>query len=401
MNDVEFDSFFGLLSMENLLVVRPYKGDEDDKVLQELRPRFIVMYDPEPSFVRRIEVYRSTSPGTGVRVYFLMYSDSVEEQRYLSSLRREKESFEKLIREKSTMALPLQADGRPAAEDADERLLRSISSRIGGGQRSATTQPPCVVVDMREFRSSLPSLLHAAGIQVIPCTLQVGDYILTPTMCVERKSLTDLIQSFNSGRLYTQCELMSIHYQHPILLIEFDQHKSFSLQTLSDTKSGNPQTHSPRSIPSEVDIQSKLVLLTASFPRLRVIWSSSPYATSDIYAELKQNYEEPDAAVVAGVGLDDATAGLPAKGSGGNSEHSFNHTPQDMLRSMPGLNTKNYRYVMNHARDLADLLDMSAEEVSELIGTEPGRLLRNFIEKDVKAKGNLPLGPPLFDSLDQ
>lgn len=99
------------------------------------------------------------------------------------------------------MALPLQADGRPAPQDADERLLRTISSRIAGGQRTATNEPPRVIVDMREFRSSLPSLLHAADIQVIPCTLQVGDYILTPSMCVERKSLPDLVQSFNSGRL--------------------------------------------------------------------------------------------------------------------------------------------------------------------------------------------------------
>lgn len=31
----------------------------------------------------------------------MMYSDSVEEQRYLSGLRREKNAFERLIREKS------------------------------------------------------------------------------------------------------------------------------------------------------------------------------------------------------------------------------------------------------------------------------------------------------------
>jgi len=58
-----------------------------------------------------------------------------------------------------------------------------------------------VIVDMREFRSTLPSLLHAADIEVVPATLQVGDYIITPTMCVERKSVPDLIQSFSSGRL--------------------------------------------------------------------------------------------------------------------------------------------------------------------------------------------------------
>jgi len=54
---------------------------------------------------------------------------------------------------------------------------------------------------MREFRSTLPSLLHAASAYVIPATLTVGDYVLTPDICVERKSLPDLVQSFNSGRL--------------------------------------------------------------------------------------------------------------------------------------------------------------------------------------------------------
>ena len=55
---------------------------------------------------------------------------------------------------------------------------------------------------MREFRSTLPSLLHASNLLVIPATLTVGDYILTPHMCVERKSLADLVSSFNNGRLY-------------------------------------------------------------------------------------------------------------------------------------------------------------------------------------------------------
>lgn len=58
-----------------------------------------------------------------------------------------------------------------------------------------------VIVDMREFRSTLPSLLHASSLLVIPATLTVGDYILTPDICVERKSLSDLVSSFNSGRL--------------------------------------------------------------------------------------------------------------------------------------------------------------------------------------------------------
>ena len=92
-----------------------------------------------------------------------------------------------------------------------------------------------ILVDIREFRSTLPSLLHKRSIEIDPLTLevsststslalftcvksiasskcsvvcvdmcialQVGDYILTPDVCVERKSVSDLIGSLNSGRL--------------------------------------------------------------------------------------------------------------------------------------------------------------------------------------------------------
>ena len=60
--------------------------------------------------------------------------------------------------------------------------------------------------------------------------LKVGDYILSPDICVERKSVSDLIGSLNNGRLYNQCVSMCRYYKKPVLLIEFDANKSFSLQ---------------------------------------------------------------------------------------------------------------------------------------------------------------------------
>jgi DNA excision repair protein ERCC-4 len=49
-------------------------------------------------------------------------------------------------------------------------------------------------------------------------------------------------------------------------------------------------------------IQSKLVLLTLAFPRLRIIWSSSPYATAEIFADLKKDSPQPDPEKAALVG---------------------------------------------------------------------------------------------------
>lgn len=48
---------------------------------------------------------------------------------------------------------------------------------------------------------------------VVPITLEVGDFILSPDICVERKSIGDLFSSFQSGRLYTQAEAMCRYYE--------------------------------------------------------------------------------------------------------------------------------------------------------------------------------------------
>ena len=76
-------------------------------------------------------MHQAQRPGLHTRVYFLLYrclikqvhsSDeintshrgSVEEQAYLTTLRREKKAFESLIKEKATMVVP---------EDREARLI--------------------------------------------------------------------------------------------------------------------------------------------------------------------------------------------------------------------------------------------------------------------------------------
>ena len=98
LDDIE--DFFELQEMADLVVIHPYDGDMDEHVLEEVRPRYIIMYEPDAAFIRRVEVYRSSHNDRNVRVYFLYYAGSVEEQTYLSSVRKEKDAFTRLIKEK-------------------------------------------------------------------------------------------------------------------------------------------------------------------------------------------------------------------------------------------------------------------------------------------------------------
>lgn len=50
-------------------------------------------------------------------------------------------------------------------------------------------------------------------------------------------------------------------------------------------------------------IISKLSLLALHFPRLRIIWSRSLHATSEIFASLKANQDEPEETKAIRVGV--------------------------------------------------------------------------------------------------
>lgn len=99
--DLSSDAYYGVLK-EPLTVIHPLKGLTDPhsltRVLHEVEPSFVVLYDAELSFVRQLEIYKACRPGKPLRVYFLIYGGSTEEQKYLTSLSKEKKAFEHLIR---------------------------------------------------------------------------------------------------------------------------------------------------------------------------------------------------------------------------------------------------------------------------------------------------------------
>ena len=363
-------------------------------VLATLRPSFIVVYDPDAAFIREVEVHKACSPGAPLRVYFLVHDTSLEEQRYLSAVRHETESFDRLIRAKQHMAMPAEQEGRiggglviaggeggggsggpgapvlPLPQLAPRvdpsREVQALNTRRAGGQLSVPTKLH-LVVDVREFMSSLPSILHQSGFKLLPVTLEVGDFVLSPSMCVERKSVPDLIGSLQSGRLYNQAEAMCKHYKMPILLIEFEREKAFGLQSLGDMGSDISVT----------SLQSRLVLLMMAFPRLRIIWSRSLHATAEMFAAFKIAEPEPVVEQAAAVGVpqsSDGAGALPAP------EEPFNQPAIDFLRRLPGINEANYRRVMDSMECLADLAELSQERLASILGdARQAKTLHEFL----------------------
>lgn len=194
-----------------ILCIQTFKSGDDgllslEKTLNEMDPQYIIMYHCNVTAIRQIEVYETKMkrmPEKRLKVFFIIHSETVEEQSYLTNLRREKQAFELLIETKSVcynyiliyiknqllficliiflsfvqkMVVPEYQDGK-----SDESLLMlqktpdKINTRKAGGQDEVTATPsmPKIIVDMREFRSDLPCLIHKRGIEIIPVTISV------------------------------------------------------------------------------------------------------------------------------------------------------------------------------------------------------------------------------------
>lgn len=312
-----------------------------------------IFYDISLQVVRTLELhiaqFLKQNPSTKLpRVIHLVYAGSFEEQKYLREIREEKNAFEKLINRKAVMVIP-KTLVEPGNVDKIEQQV------LGWATNSAVVPdiPKHVIVDMRELRSPLTFVLHKQGFIIDPQTITIGDYVLSNAMiAIERKSVADLVQSLENGRLADQSSALLNTFQRAALLIEFERGRPFQLQTSHYQKSGI----------SINDISSRLVLLLLHFPRLRIQWSSSPLFTSQIFSDLIECFQEEKAET----------------GSNEISACTYNQAAKEALVRLPGVGEKNVYLLLNHFTSVRSILTASKATLQACIG-DSGSLLYDFL----------------------
>ncbi len=88
-----------------------------------------------------------------------------------------------------------------------------------------------MVVDNREFNSEVVKHLSKMGVIVRSRQLEVGDYVISDRVAVERKEAGDFLSSMLDGYLFAQLRKLR-SYQSPVLVIEGDG--LFSTRNISD-----------------------------------------------------------------------------------------------------------------------------------------------------------------------
>ncbi|PWB55588.1 MAG: Hef nuclease [Candidatus Methanoperedenaceae archaeon] len=171
----------------------------------------VIFFEPIPSEIRSIQRKGRTGRKHAGRVVILMAKGSKDEAYHWSSNRREKQMV-------TTMKnLDVCLDSQNDEPEGQTKLIDFSAARISNSEVPRVK----VYVDKREIRSHVAHSLEKLGVEVILRTLEVGDYVVSDRVGIERKASEDFLSTFlDGGDLFSQISDLARAYRSPLLIIE-------------------------------------------------------------------------------------------------------------------------------------------------------------------------------------
>jgi Fanconi anemia group M protein len=214
----------GLTQKEQIDIIRRFKKDEynvliatsvAEEGLDIPSTDLVVFYEPVPSEIRTIQRKGRTARQMAGKVIILIAKGTPDEAYYWSSRQKERRMHSELEILRTALRKKLQdpaAVYQTALHQENQKKLDEYSKKTNVK----------IIVDHRESRSPVMRFLSQKDIIVEPQQLDVGDYIISSRIGVERKTVDDFLSSLIEGKLFVQMKNLRTTYSRPLLLVEGD-----------------------------------------------------------------------------------------------------------------------------------------------------------------------------------
>ena len=174
----------------------------------------VVFFEPVPSEIRTIQRRGRTGRKMPGKVVIFITKGTPDEGYYWAAKRKEKlmrmelEALRQSLRHAFHTASSL-----PTHHVSTQSPQKTLEQYQGNNAVS-------IIVDHRESRSTVTRELDKKGVMVSTKQLDVGDYVLSSRLGVERKSVDDFLSSLCAGKLFQQMRQLRDAYSRPLLLLE-------------------------------------------------------------------------------------------------------------------------------------------------------------------------------------
>lgn len=174
----------------------------------------VVFFEPIPSEIRSIQRKGRTGRKHAGRVVILMAKGSKDEAYHWSSNRRERTMQNTM----KNMNFEIESKAEEKTPTEAQKNLLDFPSKTEPELKNGKIK---VFVDQREIRSNVARSLEKLGMDIELRTLEVGDYVVSDRVGIERKTVDDFLSTLMDGRdLFGQISDLRRTFDRPLLIIE-------------------------------------------------------------------------------------------------------------------------------------------------------------------------------------
>jgi ERCC4-related helicase len=298
----------------------------------------VVFYDCVPSVVPFIQRRGRTGRKTPGRVVIFVARGTHDEFYHwsvLNKLKKMPSALEEAESDDEQMTL----EDFPKDTSDDETEKEPIISHTKDDEKIR------LIVDSRELPTSVARELARLDVEISGESLEIGDYIVSEEVAVERKESGDFLQSLIDGRLFVQLSALKSAYRRPVLIIEGER--------LVGQRGINPNS-----------IYGALASIAIRI-QVPIIWAHDAEETANVLYRLAY--------------MEQITAKKPLRTRSGDSSSSDAEVLEYILSGFPGVDTVISRAILSEFGTLESVFQSSEKELRGVKGVGPkiaGRIKR-------------------------
>jgi len=186
----------------------------------------VVFFEPVPSEIRTIQRRGRTGRLSKGKTIILMAKGTRDEAFYWSSVAKERKMKSTLDKMKALNSKGLDETSLNARKMESQTTLNSFS---------ANKDFILIFVDSREQASNaVRELSKFDNVSVKVKQLEIGDYVLSDEVIIERKTTEDFLTSMLDGRLFSQLIDLSANCKKPLMIVEGNKKDLFTLRNIHE-----------------------------------------------------------------------------------------------------------------------------------------------------------------------
>lgn len=301
----------------------------------------VIFYEPVPSEIRTIQRRGRTARKMPGKAIILIAKDTPDEAYYWSSQNKEKQ----MIRELEGLRTSLRSHFPPSSTTLQPTLPKEQTTlqqyeptpTKQGEPAESVPQKVKIIVDYRESRSSVIRHLASQDLDVQVTDLDVGDYIVSQRIGVERKTVDDFLNSLLEGKIFQQVKNLRQTFSRPILIIEGE-----NLLT-------------KRNI-NHASLFGSLSSIMIDFG-VSIMSTKTPQETADFLIALARREQR------------DSTKPVPIRGEKWAS--SPTEQQQFLIEGLPNISAVLAKRLLDHFGSIRAIINASAEDLAEVQGIGP------------------------------